>query len=112
MPRLQRLKELSRGRFHWRNSGDTPWLKDAPVRPLQHALKDLDRAFKNFYWGWMASIPHYRNTFYGVACATISCVAMGFIRNPHRNVYLAAIVMGIVANAVNPAESTTDIFKV
>ena len=27
----------------WRNESETPWLKDAPVHPLQHALKDLDR---------------------------------------------------------------------
>lgn len=32
----------------WRSSADTPWLKDAPVHPLQHALKDLERAYKNF----------------------------------------------------------------
>ena len=25
----------------WRNGTETPWLKDAPVHPLQHALKDL-----------------------------------------------------------------------
>jgi len=33
----------------WRNGNETPWLKDAPVHPLQHALKDLDRAYKNFF---------------------------------------------------------------
>ena len=27
----------------WRNGDETPWLKDAPVHPLQHALKHLDR---------------------------------------------------------------------
>ncbi|HCF3019240.1 TPA: cytosine methyltransferase, partial [Pseudomonas aeruginosa] len=26
-----------------------PWLKVAPVHPLQHALKDLDRAYQNFF---------------------------------------------------------------
>jgi putative transposase len=26
-----------------------PWLSDAPVHPLQHALKDLERAYKNFF---------------------------------------------------------------
>jgi putative transposase len=30
----------------WRNSAETPWLKDAPVHPLQHALKDLEKAYK------------------------------------------------------------------
>ena len=33
----------------WRNGQETPWLKDAPVHPLQHALKHLDRAYKNFF---------------------------------------------------------------
>lgn len=33
----------------WRNSTETPWLKEAPCHPLQHALKDLDRAYKNFF---------------------------------------------------------------
>jgi putative transposase len=33
----------------WRNSAETPWLKEAPCHPLQHALKDLDRAYKNFF---------------------------------------------------------------
>jgi putative transposase len=33
----------------WRNGVETPWLKDAPVHPLQHALKDLDRAYQNFF---------------------------------------------------------------
>jgi putative transposase len=33
----------------WRNGTETPWLKEAPVHPLQHALKDLDRAYQNFF---------------------------------------------------------------
>jgi putative transposase len=33
----------------WRNSAETPWLADAPCHSLQHALKDLDKAFKNFF---------------------------------------------------------------
>ena len=33
----------------WRNGPDTPWLKAAPCHPLQHALKDLERAYKNFF---------------------------------------------------------------
>ena len=33
----------------WRNSSETPWLPDTPYNPLQQALKDLDRAFKNFF---------------------------------------------------------------
>ncbi|MEO6320228.1 MAG: transposase [Polaromonas sp.] len=33
----------------WRNGSETPWLKEAPCHPLQHALKDLERAYKNFF---------------------------------------------------------------
>jgi putative transposase len=33
----------------WRHSADTPWLKDAPCHSLQHALKDLEKAYKNFF---------------------------------------------------------------
>ena len=36
----------------WRNGSETPWLKDAPCHPLQHALKDLERAYKNFSKGF------------------------------------------------------------
>src|SRR4051812_6982490 len=32
----------------WRNGVDTPWLKDAPCHPLQQALKDVEKAYKNF----------------------------------------------------------------
>ncbi len=43
----------------WRNSTETPWLKGAPVHPLQHALKDLDRAYQNFF-ARRASFPRFR----------------------------------------------------
>lgn len=33
----------------WRNNAATAWLKDSPVHSLQHTLKDLDRAYKNFF---------------------------------------------------------------
>ena len=33
----------------WRNGVETPWLKNAPCHPLQQALKDLERAYKNFF---------------------------------------------------------------
>ena len=33
----------------WRNGAQTPWLKDAPNHPLQQALKDLERAYTNFF---------------------------------------------------------------
>jgi putative transposase len=33
----------------WRHSAQTLWLREAPVHPLQHALKDLERAYRNFF---------------------------------------------------------------
>lgn len=38
-------KQLS----EWRNSEDLSFLKEAPYHALQHAIKDIDRAFKNFF---------------------------------------------------------------
>ena len=43
----------------WRNGDETPWLKDAPVHPLQHALKHLDRAYKNLFEK-RASFPTFK----------------------------------------------------
>jgi len=33
----------------WRNGTETPWLKEAPCHALQHALKDLEKSYKNFF---------------------------------------------------------------
>jgi putative transposase len=43
----------------WRNGAETPWLKDSPVHPLQHALKDLERAYANFF-AKRASFPRFK----------------------------------------------------
>ena len=43
----------------WRNGEETPWLKDAPVHPLQHALKDLEKAYKNFF-AKRADFPRFK----------------------------------------------------
>jgi putative transposase len=43
----------------WRNGSETPWLKDAPVHPLQHALKDLEKAYKNFF-AKRAAFPNFK----------------------------------------------------
>ena len=43
----------------WRNGSETPWLKDSPVHPLQHALKDLERAYKNFF-AKRAAFPKFK----------------------------------------------------
>ena len=43
----------------WRNSPDTTWLADAPVHPLQQALKDLERAYINFF-SKRAGFPRFK----------------------------------------------------
>jgi putative transposase len=43
----------------WRNGTETPWLKEAPVHPLQHALKDLERAYTNFF-AKRAGFPRFK----------------------------------------------------
>jgi putative transposase len=43
----------------WRHSAQTSWLKDAPVHPLQHALKDLERAYRNFF-AHRGSFPRFK----------------------------------------------------
>ena len=43
----------------WRHGAETPWLKEAPCHPLQHALKDLERAYKNFFAG-RADFPRFK----------------------------------------------------
>lgn len=43
----------------WRNGLETPWLKDAPCHPLQQALKNLDKAYKNFF-AKRADFPHFK----------------------------------------------------
>ncbi|MCX6045942.1 MAG: RNA-guided endonuclease TnpB family protein [Chloroflexi bacterium] len=39
---------------------DYPWLKEADSQTLQQALKDLDRAYKNFFEG-RADYPHFHS---------------------------------------------------
>jgi putative transposase len=43
----------------WRNSTETAWLADAPVHPLQQTLKDLERAYSNFFAKW-ADFPRFK----------------------------------------------------
>ena len=43
----------------WRNSLGTAWLADAPTHPLQQALKDLERAYSNFF-AKRADFPRFK----------------------------------------------------
>jgi putative transposase len=43
----------------WRNSAETVWLADAPVHPLQQALRDLELAYSNFF-SKRAGFPRFK----------------------------------------------------
>jgi putative transposase len=43
----------------WRNGPETPWLADAPTHPLQQTLKDLERAYANFF-AKRADFPRFK----------------------------------------------------
>ncbi|MHA3606885.1 RNA-guided endonuclease InsQ/TnpB family protein [Yersinia enterocolitica] len=43
----------------WKNVSGTQWLKDAPSQPLQQSLKDLERAYKNFFQK-RAAFPRFK----------------------------------------------------
>lgn len=43
----------------WKRDHDMAWLKDAPSQSLQHALKDLDKAYKNFF-SKRAAFPRFK----------------------------------------------------
>jgi putative transposase len=43
----------------WRNGTETAWLADAPVHPLQQTLKDLERAYTNFF-AKRADFPRFK----------------------------------------------------
>jgi putative transposase len=43
----------------WRNGVETRWLKDAPCHPLQQVLKDLDKAYTNFF-AKRADFPRFK----------------------------------------------------
>ncbi len=43
----------------WRNGPETLWLKEAPTHPLQQVLKDLERAYANFF-AKRADFPRFK----------------------------------------------------
>jgi len=50
---------LCKALTQWRNGSDTLWLGDAPVHPLQQTLKDLERAYTNFF-AKRADFPRFK----------------------------------------------------
>jgi putative transposase len=61
-----RYESLAKLLTAWRSDPATPWLKDAPCHPLQHALKDLERAYRNFF-AKRSDFPRFRKK--GVSCS-------------------------------------------
>ena len=43
----------------WRNSAETPWLADTPSQSLQQCLKELERAYSNFF-AKRAAFPKFK----------------------------------------------------
>ena len=43
----------------WKREVGLEWLKDTPAQPLQHALKDLDKAYQNFF-AKRADFPRFK----------------------------------------------------
>jgi putative transposase len=43
----------------WRNSAETAWLARVPIHPLQQKLKDLERAYSNFF-AKRADFPRFK----------------------------------------------------
>ncbi|POT57442.1 transposase [Citrobacter amalonaticus] len=43
----------------WKKAPETQWLKDSPSQPLQQSLKDLERAYKNFFQK-RAAFPRFK----------------------------------------------------
>ena len=50
---------LCKALTEWRQSKKTPWLSDGPVHTQQQALKDLERAYRNFF-AKRADFPRFR----------------------------------------------------
>jgi putative transposase len=51
--------QLSRLLTEWRNSEELAWLANAPVHPLQQKLKDLEKAYTNFF-AKRADFPRFK----------------------------------------------------
>ena len=45
--------------IEWKSDTETQWLKEAPSQPLQQSLKDLERAYKNFFQK-RAAFPRFK----------------------------------------------------
>ena len=45
--------------IEWKSAPETAWLKESPSQPLQQSLKDLERAYKNFFQK-RAAFPRFK----------------------------------------------------
>ncbi len=60
--RFIRYVEMANLLQSWKS--ELPWLKEAPSQALQHVLKNLDRAFTNFF-DKRAEFPRFKKRGYG-----------------------------------------------
>ena len=51
--------ELCKALTAWRREPEIAWLADAPIHPLQQSLKDLERAYQNFF-AKRAAFPNFK----------------------------------------------------
>ena len=51
--------DMSKYLTAWRNCCETPWLAAAPRSALQYVLKDLEKAYANFFAG-RAKFPRFK----------------------------------------------------
>ncbi|WP_241374790.1 RNA-guided endonuclease InsQ/TnpB family protein [Escherichia coli] len=56
---FNRALALQNENHEWKNATETQWLKDSPSQPLQQSLKDLERAYKNFFQK-RAAFPRFK----------------------------------------------------
>ena len=61
-----RVFDLINEMKRWKDDGATSWLKDAPSQALQQSIKDMDRAYQNFF-SKRAAFPKFKKK--GMSCS-------------------------------------------
>lgn len=60
--------ELCKQLTQWKSEDSTAWLAETPSQPLQQTLKDLERAYTNFF-AKRADFPRFKRRVYPTASA-------------------------------------------
>ncbi len=102
----------------WKNATETQWLKDSPSQPLQQSLKDLERAYKNFFQN-RAAFPHSKSgdrMMYSATRRALSSIRktavflpkLGWMRYRNSRQVTGVVKMSLSAS---PAVSGTSVFR-